>query len=195
MTKTVTFYYDYGSPWSYLAFKRLPGIAAEAGAEIDYRPVLVGGMFKTLGTQMPVEIPAKAAWFWTDIDRFVARYGVPFVHNPHHAGFRSLPLMRGAMVAAEQGTLVAYSEAIYDAFWGQGLNLSDPAVVRSVLSGAGFDPAAIFAGAEGDAAKAALREATDAAIARGVFGVPTFFVGDAMFFGQDRLDFVAEALG
>ena len=194
MTKRITFYYDYGSPWAYLAYKRLPGIAASAGAEIDYRPVLVGGMFKTLGNQPPVDVPAKAAWFWADIERFVARYGVPFVRNAHFAGFRSLPLMRGAMVAAGEGRVAAYSDAIYDAFWGRGLDLGDPAVVTMVLNDAGFDARAIFAGAEGDAAKTALREQTDTAIARGAFGVPTFFVGDTMFFGQDRLDFVAEAL-
>ena len=194
MTKRVTFFYDYGSAPSYVAYKRLPAIAERAGAEIENRPALVGGMFKTLGNQPPVDIPAKAAWFWADITRWAARHGVPFHRNPHFAGFRSLPLMRGAMVADQDGRLVAYSDAVFDAMWAKGLNLSDPAIVAGVLTGAGFDPAHIFAGAESDAAKTTLRAQTDAAIARGAFGVPTFFVGDTMFFGQDRLDFVEEAL-
>jgi 2-hydroxychromene-2-carboxylate isomerase len=194
MTKRVTFYYDYGSPPSYVAYKRLPAIAAQAGADIEYRPALVGGMFKTLGNQPPVEVPAKAAWFWADITRCAARHGVPFLRNPYFDGFRSLPLMRGAMVAEQDGRLVAYSDAVYDAMWAKGLNLSDPAIVADVLSAAGFDPKHIFAGADSDAAKAKLRAQTDEAIARGAFGVPTFFVNDTMFFGQDRLDFVEEAL-
>ena len=194
MTKRVTFYYDYGSAPSYVAYKRLPAIAARTGAEIEYRPALVGGMFKTLGNQPPVEIPAKAAWFWADITRQAARHAVPFTRNPHFASFRSLALMRGAMVAAQDGQIVAYSDAVYDAMWGKGLNLTDPAIIADVLSAAGFDAKHIFAGADSDAAKAKLRTQTDEAIARGAFGVPTFFVDDTMFFGQDRLDFVEEAL-
>ena len=194
MTKRVTFYYDYGSAPSYVAYKRLPAIAARTGAEIEYRPALVGGMFKTLGNQPPVEVPAKAAWFWADITRCAARHDVPFLRNPHFDGFRSLPLMRGAMVADQDGQLVAYSDAVYDAMWARGLNLGDPAIVVDVLSAAGFDPKHIFAGAESEPAKTALRAQTDEAIARGAFGVPTFFVGETMFFGQDRLDFVEEAL-
>jgi 2-hydroxychromene-2-carboxylate isomerase len=194
MTKRVTFLYDFGSPPSYVAYKRLPAIAARTGAEIEYRPVLVGGIFKAVGNQPPVEVAAKAAWFWADITRCAARYGVPFLRNPHFEGFRSLALMRGAMVAEQEGRLVAYSDAVYDAMWAKGLNLSDPAVAAGVLDEAGFDSARIFAGADDAAAKGKLRAQTEDAVARGAFGVPTFFVGDTMFFGQDRLDFVEEAL-
>jgi 2-hydroxychromene-2-carboxylate isomerase len=194
MTKRVTFLYDFGSPPSYVAYKRLPAIAERTGATIDYRPVLVGGIFKTVGNQPPVEVPAKAAWFWADITRCAARHSIPFHRNPNFPNFRSLPLMRGAMVAEQDGQLIAYSDAVYEAMWVKGLNLSDPAIVTSVLTEADFDAKHIFAGAESDAAKAKLRAQTDDAIAQGVFGVPTFFVNDTMFFGQDRLDFVEEEL-
>jgi 2-hydroxychromene-2-carboxylate isomerase len=193
MAKHVEFYYDFGSPASYVAHKRLPGVAERTGAVIDHRPVLLGGVFKATGNRSPVEVKAKGAWFWADIRRFTDRYGI--VLQPNSAfPINTLYLMRGAFVAERDGRLGPYADAVFDAIWVHDRNLNDPAVVASVLTEAGFDAPAIFAAIEDGAIKSALRDATDAAVARGIFGAPTFFVDGTMYFGQDRLDFVEEQL-
>jgi 2-hydroxychromene-2-carboxylate isomerase len=194
MTKTVDFYFDYGSPYSYLAFHELQRIAALAGAAIAWKPVLLGAVFKAVDSRSPAEIAPKAKWLFADLANFARRYGVPFRMNPHFI-INTLPLMRGAMLAERRGELVRYSAAMFDAVWRDGHNMGDPAVIARVLAEGGFDAGAYMAGVQDPAIKDALKAATEAAVARGVFGVPTFFVGDAMWWGQDRLDFVAEALG
>jgi 2-hydroxychromene-2-carboxylate isomerase len=193
MTNKVEFFYDFGSPTAYLAFKRLPSIAARHGAMILYRPFLLGGVFKTVGTHSPVENPAKGEWMWRDLQRFAARDGIPMVRNPHFP-INTLPIMRGAMVAARDDVLVPYSEAMFDAIWRDGRNLGDPAVIGAVIGAAGLDPKRYFAGVDEADIKNALKASTEEAIARGAFGAPTFFVGGEMHFGQDRLDFVEAAL-
>lgn len=194
MSKTVDFYFDYGSPYSYLAFHELRRIAGLAGAAIAWKPILLGAVFKAVSSRSPAEIAPKAKWLAADLANWARRYGVPFRMNPHFV-INTLPLMRGAMVAERRGELVRYSAAMFDAIWRDGLAMGDPAVIGQALAAGGFDTAAYMAGVQEPAIKDALKQATDAAVARGVFGVPTFFVGDAMWWGQDRLDFVAEALG
>jgi 2-hydroxychromene-2-carboxylate isomerase len=192
--RTIEFFFDYGSPTAYLAYTQLPGIAQRTGATIVYRPMLLGGVFKATGNHSPVTIPAKGAWISKDIPRFAARYGVPFAHNPYFP-INTLNLMRGAVAADSQGRLVPYSDAIYRAMWADKRNMEDPIVIGGVLRDAGFDPAAMMAMIGTAEVKDRLRHNTEEAVARGVFGAPTCFVGDAMFFGQDRLDFVEEELG
>ena len=194
MAKHVEFYYDFGSPASYVAYKRLPGVAERTGAVIDHRPVLLGGVFKATGNRSPVEVKAKGVWFWEDIRRFTDRYGIALQQNSAFP-INTLYLMRGAFVAQRDGRLVAYADALFDAIWAHDRNLNDPEIVAAVLNDAGFDAKAIFAAIEDGAVKAALRDATDAAVERGIFGAPTFFVDGTMYFGQDRLDFVEEQLG
>jgi 2-hydroxychromene-2-carboxylate isomerase len=193
MARTVEFFYDFGSPTAYLAFKRLAVVAARSNADIRYRPFLLGGVFKAVGTHSPVENPVKAAWMWSDLQRFSARYGIPLVQNPHFP-INTLAIMRGAMVAARDGTLLPYSDAMYEAIWGCGDNLGEPAIIAAVLKRSGFDVEHYFAAVEEPEIKSALKASTEEAIARGAFGAPTFFVGTEMHFGQDRLDFVEEAL-
>jgi len=195
MTATVEFFFDVGSPTTYLAWTQLPKLAADCGAAIVWRPMLLGAVFKATGNASPVTVPAKGRWMLQDMARHARRYGVPFAMNPHFP-INTLPLMRGAVgiQMREPDRLAAYLAAVFDAMWCRGLNLGDPAVLAATLSEAGFDPAAMAALAADPEVKAQLLAHTEEAIARGVFGAPTFFVGEAMFFGQDRLEFVREAL-
>ena len=195
MTATVEFFFDVGSPTTYLAWTQLPKLAADCGATIVWRPMLLGAVFKATGNASPVTVPAKGRWMLQDMARHARRYGVPFAMNPHFP-INTLTLMRGAVgiQMREPDRLGAYLAAVFDALWCRGLNLGDPAVLAATLSEAGFDPAAMAALAADPEVKAKLLAHTEEAVARGVFGAPTFFVGEAMFFGQDRLDFVREAL-
>ena len=194
MTKTVEFFYDFGSPTVYLAATQLPDIAASVGATIDWRPMLLGGVFKSTGNQSPVVVPAKAAYMNNDLKRFAKRYGVPFRFNPHFP-INTLALMRGA-VAYQDDVVVSstYRDAIFMAIWVEARNLNEPDVIGQVLSDAGLDPAELMNRIGQQAVKDQLIANTEEAVNRGVFGAPTFFVGEQMFFGQDRLDFVTEAL-
>jgi 2-hydroxychromene-2-carboxylate isomerase len=195
MTQAVEFYFDVGSPAAYLAWMQLPKIARETGREIEYRPFLLGGVFQATGNKSPMEVPAKGQYMIDDLQRFARRYGVPFAHNPHFP-INTLMLMRGAigLQLREPARMVPYVDAVYRALWVDGKNMNDPATVAGVLKGAGFDPEKLLALAADPAVKDALKAATQEAVSRGVFGAPTFFVGKDMFWGQDRLDFVKEAL-
>jgi 2-hydroxychromene-2-carboxylate isomerase len=192
----VEFFFDFGSPTAYLAYTQLPKIAAECGAEIAWRPMLLGGVFKATGNQSPVLIAPKGAWMWDDMDRWARRYGVPLVKNPHFI-INTLQLMRIAvgLQMRQPDRFRRYVDAMYHAMWVEPCNLGDTAVVAAVLQREGFDAAAFAALAADPEVKAKLIEATGQAVQRGVFGAPTMFVGNEMFFGQDRLDFVREALG
>ena len=194
MTKTVEFFYDFGSPTVYLAATQLPDIAASVGATIDWRPMLLGGVFKSTGNQSPVVVPAKAAYMNNDLKRFPKRYAVPFRFNPHFP-INTLALMRGA-VACQDDVVVSstYRDAIFMAIWVEARNLNEPDVIGQVLSDAGLDPAELMNRIGQQTVKDQLIANTEEAVNRGVFGAPTFFVGEQMFFGQDRLDFVAEAI-
>jgi 2-hydroxychromene-2-carboxylate isomerase len=195
MTKTVEFFFDLGSPASYLAWTQLAGICDRHGATLHYRPMLLGGVFQATGNASPAMIPAKGCYMFTDLARFAARYGVPFGLPP---GFpmNTLMLMRGVIGTQLQAPerFEALLRALFNGLWAERLNLGDAAVLQQTLEQAGFDLAALTALANDAPVKAALKQATEEAVARGVFGAPTCFVGDEMFFGQDRLDFVEDAL-
>jgi 2-hydroxychromene-2-carboxylate isomerase len=193
--KTFEFWFDFGSPAAYLAFTQISRIEAETGAQASYHPMLLGGVFQATGNQSPAAIPAKGSYTFTDFSRFAKRYGVPFHANPHFP-INTLLLMRGAIGMQQQDNsrFMAYCSALFTAIWVDSCNLNDPAVIAKVLSAAGFDPQYLLALANEAGTKEALKTATQEAVTRGVFGAPTFFVGNQMFWGQDRLDFVKEAL-
>lgn len=192
---TLEFIFDFISPASYLAFTQLPALCAETGATLLYQPVLLGGVFEATGNRPPLAVPAKGRYILEDFSRFARRYGVPLRFNPAFP-YSTVAALRGALVVQQDQPerLDAYVGAVFEAIWAQGRNLSDPAELQTVLADAGFDAAGLLAAASGQAAKDALRQRTEQAVARGVFGVPSFFVGEQLFFGQDRLDFVREAL-
>ena len=196
INQRVEFFFDVGSPASYLAWTQLPALCAAAGAELVVRPMLLGGVFQATGNASPAAVPAKGRYTFTDLSRFAKRYGVGLRANPHFP-INTLVLMRAAagvqLHAADR--FAAFLKAVLTAIWVDGLNAGDPAIASKVLIDAGFDPAQVFAWAGEAEVKAALRATTEEAVARGVFGAPTMFVGGEMYFGQDRLDFVREALG
>jgi 2-hydroxychromene-2-carboxylate isomerase len=196
MNKAVEFFFDFGSPTSYLAWTQLPALAAGCGAAVVWRPMLLGGVFKATGNASPVTVPAKGRWMLGDIASWARRYGVPLAFNPHFP-INTLTLMRCAagLLQRQPADFERYGVAVFNAIWQHKRNLGDAAVVAAVLTEAGFDAEAVLALAADPGVKAALAATTDEAVARGVFGAPTFFVGEQMFFGQDRLDFVREALG
>lgn len=193
MSKSVEFFFDFGSPASYLAWTQLPRIAAETGATIVWRPMLLGGVFKATGNQSPVAIPAKGRYMLQDFARFARRYGVPMTFNPHFP-INTLPLMRGATAYLDTPLFQPYLTAVFEAMWQQQKNLGQPEVIAEVLATAGYDPEDFQRRIEDEAVKERLKATTEEAVRRGAFGAPTFFVGDEMYFGQDRLDFVVEAL-
>jgi 2-hydroxychromene-2-carboxylate isomerase len=193
MATELEFFFDYGSPFSYLADSQLKGLAERTGARVIYRPMLLGGVFKETGNSSPITIEAKRKYLNADLERWAKHYGVPPLHNQHFP-INTIRLMRGAVAAERLGVFAAYHRAVYDAFWREGLNLDDAVVVRGVLERAGLDAERIAAVSEEHAVKDALRVTTEAAVARGAFGAPTFFVGEQMFWGNDRLMFVEQAL-
>lgn len=195
MSKTVEFFFDLGSPASYLAWTQLPKLCADQGAQLLLRPMLLGGVFQATGNSSPAMIPAKGRYFFKDLQRYARRYGVPLKFSEHFP-INTLSLMRAAVgVQMRQPERFGdWLRAMYTAMWAEGRNLGDPAVVAQVLEAAGFEAATFEALVTDPEVKAALKTITEEAVSRGVFGAPSCFVGDEMFFGQDRLEFVVEAL-
>lgn len=195
MSKAIEFFFDVGSPAAYLAWTQLPRLAADAGAVIRWRPMLLGGVFKATGNSSPVMIPAKGRWLINDLKRWAARYGVP-LEMPADFPINTLTLMRGAagIQLYQPDDLARYLTAVFNGIFAQGLAMGDAAVVADVLRNAHFDPARMLELAGDPQVKQALLATTEEAVARGVFGAPSMFVGEDMHFGQDRLEFVAAAL-
>jgi len=193
--KSFEFWFDFGSTASYLAWTQLPALEAETGATAVLKPMLLGGVFQATGNQSPANIPAKGKYLFVDFERFAERYGVPFKVNPNFP-INTLLLMRGAIVFQMKGDprFRDYCNAMFNAIWVDSLNMNDPATAAEALRKAGFDAQALVAAASEQTTKDALKAATQKAVDRGVFGAPTFFVGDKMFWGQDRMDFVRDAL-
>jgi 2-hydroxychromene-2-carboxylate isomerase len=193
VSKTVEFLFDFGSPASYLAYKRLPDLMARTGAQVDYSPMLLGGVFKATGNASPAAIPAKGRWMNIDLARWAKRHRVEFNRNPYFP-INTLHLMRGAAGLIDDARFLAYCDVVFEAMWRDPKNLGDPAELAPVIRRAGLEPDDFRAMVERDDVKDRLKSLTEAAVERGVFGAPTFFVGEEMFFGQDRMEFVEEAL-
>lgn len=193
MTKAVEFLFDFGSPTSYLAYKQLPKIVARHGARIVWTPILLGAVFKATGNSSPVMVPLKARYMNADLARFAKRYGVVLNFNTHFP-VNTLPLMRGAIAYQTTNQFDIYVNAMFDAMWAHPRNLNDQAEIARVLNDIGIEPDDFLARIDRPDVKEKLKANTEGAVARGVFGAPTFFVDGDMFFGQDRLDFVEEKL-
>ncbi|MFT6758534.1 MAG: 2-hydroxychromene-2-carboxylate isomerase [Chitinophagales bacterium] len=194
MSITVDFYFDFGSPTAYLAYKRLRQLKQQYTFEINYKPVLLGGIFKASDNQSPVANPAKGAYMLThDLPRFAERYNVPLKFNPFFP-INTLPLMRGAYAAIEEGCFEVYVDTLYSGLWQQELNLGDAEIIKATLVAAGLDADKLMALTQQQHIKDALIAATEEVVARGAFGAPTMYIGDEMFFGQDRIDFIEERL-
>jgi 2-hydroxychromene-2-carboxylate isomerase len=193
MARTLEFYFDYGSPYSYLADTQVEAIAQRAGATLQRRPMLLGGVFKATGNASPMTVALKSAWSAFDMPMWARHYGVPFERNPFFP-LNTLALMRGAAAAQIDGLFDRYHPAIYKAMWVDGRNLNDMNEVAAVLTAAGLDATKFGARIQDPDVKDRLKATTEEAVARGVFGAPTCFVDNMMFFGNDRLPFVEMAL-
>jgi 2-hydroxychromene-2-carboxylate isomerase len=193
MARTLEFYFDYGSPYSYLADTQVEAIAKRAGATLMRKPMLLGGVFKSTGNASPMTIELKSKWSATDLPMWARHYGVPFQRNPFFP-VNTLALMRGATAAQIDGTFEMYHPVMFKAMWVDGRNLNDIKEVAAVLTAAGLDAQKIGNRIQDQDVKGRLKATTDEAVARGVFGAPTSFVEDMMFFGNDRLPFVEMAL-
>ncbi|WP_119421356.1 DsbA family protein [Desertibaculum subflavum] len=189
----IEFFFDVGSPWTYFCALQLPEVARRAGANLVWRPFLLGGVFKLTGNPPPVIVPPKRQWQSLDLERTAQRIGTAFQRNPHFP-INTLALMRGAVAAEELGCFEAYVSAVFRAIWAEGRNMGDAAVVRAAVAGAGLDAEAILARAATPLVKEQLKANTAEAVSRGAFGSPTMFVGETMFFGQDRLGDLEAAL-
>ncbi|MBA4161118.1 MAG: disulfide bond formation protein DsbA [Novosphingobium sp.] len=199
MPVEIEFLYDFGGPNSWFVHRAIPAIEAAGKVKFRYVPVLLGGIFKATGNQPPLmsygHVTSKVAYDRLEMERFMARHHITgFQFNPHFP-VNTLLAMRGAVAAERLGCGPAYREAIYTALWQDGLKLDDPAVWAEVLAEAGLDAAALGAAVEDPEVKAALVASTESAVARGAFGVPTFFLGNEMWFGKDRLRDCVEAAG
>ena len=198
VSKTLEFIFDFGSPNAYLALKVLPPIIERTGAALVITPALLGGIFKATGNKPPfvqyADAPAKMAYERLEMERFVASHGLGrFTMNPNFP-INTLTIMRGAVIAEDDGQLFPYVDAVNRAMWEEGLKMDDPEVIATFLSANGFNGPALLARTQEDAVKARLVANTESAVTRGVFGIPTFFVGDQMFFGKERLGQVEDAL-
>ncbi|ANB75595.1 disulfide bond formation protein DsbA [Paraburkholderia phytofirmans OLGA172] len=191
MSMQVDFYFDYGSPTSYLAYEQMPGLAERTGAVVRFRPILLGGILQATSNVSPMDIPLKRKWMIADMEFFARRYGVPFTVNPNFP-INTLNLMRGAIYAQREGFLLEYSDAVFTAMWADGRNLGDIAEIKAVLTAAHLPVDAILAATQDPEIKDALKRETQAAVQRGLFGAPVLFVGNTMFFGQDRVQYAEE---
>jgi 2-hydroxychromene-2-carboxylate isomerase len=192
------FFFDCSSPWTYLAFTRVQPLAAETGAELVWRPILVGGVFNQVNgsvyEQRANPVPAKARYYAKDLRDWARHVGIA-IGTPKPFPVNSVKAMRGCFVADEHGRLPAFARAVFEAYWGEGRDISQDGELAAIVAAAGLPQEEFFAKIGSPDYKERLRRNTDELIARGGFGSPTLFVGgDDMYFGNDRLELVREAL-
>ncbi len=192
--RALEFFFDYGSPYSYLASTQVEALAQRTGAQLRWRPFLLGGVFKATGGEPPVSNMYKARYLYKDLQDWARVYGLPQVVLPDGFPVNSLSADRLGFVAEEVGLLPAWSHVVFRAAFVEGRDISRPEVLRELAASAGLDPQAAFARMLSPEVKDRLRLNTEEAVRRGAFGAPTFFVGEQMFFGNDRLGFVEAAL-
>ena len=193
MGKRVEFYYDFTSPYTYIASTRIERVCEENGAELEWKPFFMGGLFIETGVKAPVDIANKFAYVKHDTEDLARHYGVDFKF-PAVFPLHSVKSMRGAFAASEKDKLTEYTHEMFRLFWTQGWDLSKDDMLRKAVAGIGIDPDWFMARIAEQEIKDTLRDETAKAAARGVFGAPTIFIGDKMFWGSDRLDFADEYL-
>lgn len=187
----VEFLFDFGSPNAYFAHQVIPEIEQRTGANFEYVPVLLGGIFKLTGNQSPMtafgHIKNKLEYEQMEIARFIRKHNLSrFQFNPFFP-VNTLAIMRGAAAADTMGILPRYADAVFHHMWEAPKKMDDPQAIRAALVESGLDADALLAAAQSPEVKQRLMDSTEKAVARGAFGVPTFFVGDEIFFGKDRL--------
>jgi len=191
-------FFDCSSPWTYLGFHNIQPLAAELGVDIDWRPILVGGLFNTVNPSVyhsrDNPVPAKARYMVKDLADWARQCGIEITWPPSVFPVNSVKAMRGCLVAARERRLVPYARAAFEAYWGADKDISQDDVLAEIARQAGLDPAALAAGMAEPAVKDQLKANTEELARRGGFGSPTFFVGDDMYFGNDRMPLIRAAL-
>jgi 2-hydroxychromene-2-carboxylate isomerase len=195
----IEFFFDCSSPWTYLAFYNIQPLAAELGARIRWRPILVGGIFNSVNPSVYFArehpVPAKQAYQLKDMQDWARQAGLTIKFPPTVFPVNSVKAMRGCILLEPEGKLVPFAQALFEAYWGEDRDISDDAVLKEVCARVGIDAAAFFAGIARQEIKDALKANTEEVIRRGGFGSPTIFVNGAdMYFGNDRLPLVRDAL-
>jgi 2-hydroxychromene-2-carboxylate isomerase len=193
MPSTLEFYFDFGSPNAYIAHVRLPAILARTRARVEYKIMLLGGVFQATGNVSPAAVKFKIGYTRRDMLRFIGKYQVPFRMNPHFP-VNTVQVMRGALVAEPDGRLMPYIDAVFHHMWEEPKKMDDPEVIRAALDASGLDGARILARIQDQDVKDKLIKNTEGSVARGTFGAPTFFVGEEIFFGKDKLRDVEEEI-
>jgi 2-hydroxychromene-2-carboxylate isomerase len=197
MARELEFYYDIVSPASYLAWTQMPKLAEETGAKVLYRPFFLPGLFKVAGSSSPITVPAKGKWMFSDLTRFAKRFAVPFQMNRHFP-LSSIYVMRGLIAWQDKPEATALCDGFFKAMWANNENITDPEVMLRIVADAGVDSDEWKNALEDPDNKQKVFDINEDLAKRGAFGAPTFFVrnisGEEMFWGQDRLDFVREAL-
>ena len=197
---TVEFFYDYSSPWTYLAFTKIDGLCRKYNADLEWRPFLVGGVFNTVNPSVyefrEKGVPAKQHYMAKDMSDWARYYGLKIVMPPSVFPVNSVKALRGALVALEHpGKFLPYSYRVFEAYWGEDQDISQDEVLRKIVASVGLDEEEYFDKIKRQDYKDRVRANTDAVIERGGFGTPTIYVnGDSMFFGNDRLVLVEEEL-
>ena len=198
MARRIDFYFDCSSPWTYLAFHAVQPLAAELAAEIAWKPILVGGVFNAVNQSVydsrAKPNPLKQGYMLKDLAAWAKLYGLAIAFPPKVFPVNSVKCMRGALAALDEGKLVPYATAAFEAYWGDDRDISKEDVLADIAARAGIERQRFFACIESNDCKSRLRANTDELIARGGFGSPTMFVGNEMFFGNDRLPLVRAAL-
>ena len=198
MTPKVEFHFDFGSPNAYFVHKLVPQVEQRTGAKLAYVPILLGGVFKLTNNQPPMVqfkgVKNKQEYQRLEIVRFIKKHGLAaFKMNPHFP-VNTVQIMRGAAAAEMDGQLARYVDAVFRHMWEEGQKMDDPEVIRAALDASGIDGARVLARIQDQDVKDRLLKNTEASVARGTFGAPTFFVGDEIFFGKDRLRDVEEEI-
>ena len=193
MAKVVEFYYDFGSPTCYLAFYKLRQLEDEGKLKIDYRPILLGGIFKAIGNSAAVNIAAKGKYLFEDIIRYAKRYGLEYNFNPHFP-INTLTLMRGAVGMIKDERFFDFNDVLFRAIWRDKKNMGEPETVKEVIEKAGLDFNKIYALSTDQSIKDDLKQRTAEAVEKGLFGAPTMFLDGEMYWGQDRIFMIEESL-
>lgn len=191
--KTIEFFWDCGSPYTYLASTQIETIAAGCGAELQWRPFLLGGVFQAIGNRMPAAIPAKGKYLFDDVKLWAKFYDVAF-RLPEKFPINTLAAQRAGIAASRMGKGMEFAKRVMRAHFGEGRDVSQPDELKACAADVGLDGDALFARTQEQAVKDELKSNTEEAVRRGAFGAPTFFVGEQMFWGNDRLDLMQARL-
>ncbi len=193
MKKKVEFYYDFGSPYSYLASTQIERICEKYGAELEWRPFLLGGVFKESGNRSPLEVPNKKAYMIKDLANWAKHYGLQ-LNVPDLFPLNSVKPMRGALAAKEKGRIRDYTHNLFRLYWIEGCDLNQDEILKNAVSEIGMEVDWFLQRIGEQEIKDKLRDETAEAVKRGAFGAPTFYVDEKIFWGNDRLIFVEEWL-